>query len=63
MVELPEWVEPIAKAVDAEVDFADVPEETRGLIRHSAIIAREAEDVRLKEQTLTDLYNERRVSG
>jgi len=27
----PEWIEPIARAVDAEDDFADVPEDVRAL--------------------------------
>ncbi len=54
-----EWVEPIAKAVDAADDFADVPEEARELIRHSAIMARAAKDPKLKKRTLTNLYNER----
>lgn len=55
----PEWIEPIAKAVDAEDDFADVPAEARPLIRQSAIMARAAKDARLKKRTLTNLYNER----
>jgi len=45
--------------VDAEDDFADVPEKARPLIRHSAIMARAAKDARLKKRTLTNLYNER----
>jgi hypothetical protein len=45
--------------VDAEDDFADVPEEARALIRHSAIMARAAKDKDLKKRTLTNLYNER----
>lgn len=55
----PEWIEPIAAAVDAEDDFADVPAEARSLIRQSAIMARAAKDARLKNRTLTNLYNER----
>jgi hypothetical protein len=55
----PEWVDPIARAVDAEDAFADVPEEARALIRHSAIMARAAKDPKLKRRTLTNLYNER----
>jgi len=55
----PEWVEPIAKAVDAADDFSDVPKEARELIRHSAIMARAAKDPELKKRTLTNLYNER----
>jgi hypothetical protein len=55
----PEWIEPIAAAVDADDDFADVPQEARPLIRHSAIMARAARDARLKKRTLTNLYNER----
>jgi len=55
----PEWIEPIEKAVDADDDFADVPEEARALIRQSAIMARAAKDARLKKRTLTNLYNER----
>jgi len=55
----PEWIEPIARAVDAEDDFADVPEDARPLIRESAIMARAAKDAKLKKRTLTNLYNER----
>ena len=55
----PEWIEPIARAVDAEDDFADVPAEARPLIRQSAIQARAAKDPNLKKRTLTNLYNER----
>ena len=55
----PEWIAPIAAAVDAEDDFADVPEEAREMIRHSAIMARAAKDAKLKKRTLTNLYNER----
>ncbi len=55
----PEWIEPIAAAVDAEDDFSDVPEVARGLIRESAIQSRAAKDARLKKRTLTNLYNER----
>ncbi|MBI3836293.1 MAG: hypothetical protein HY287_18395 [Planctomycetes bacterium] len=35
----PEWIEPIAKAVDRDDDFPDVPQEARALIRQSAIMA------------------------
>ena len=55
----PEWVDLTTRAVDAEDDFADVPEEARKLIRHSAIMARAAKDAKLKKRTLTNLYNER----
>jgi hypothetical protein len=55
----PEWIDPIAKAVDANDDFADVPEEAREMIRQSAIMARAAKDPKLKKRTLTNLYNER----
>lgn len=55
----PEWIEPIARAIDADDDFADVPAEARPLIRQSAIMARAAKDARLKKRTLTNLYNER----
>jgi len=55
----PEWIGPIAEQVDAEDDFAEVPEEARALIRQSAIMARAAKDKRLKQRTLTNLYNER----
>ena len=55
----PEWIAPIAAAVDAEDDFADVPADARPLIRHSAIMARAAKDAKLKKRTLTNLYNER----
>jgi hypothetical protein len=55
----PEWIDPLAQAVDAADDFTDVPEEARALIRQSAIMARAAKDPKLKKQTLTNLYNER----
>ncbi len=55
----PEWIDPIAKLVDAIGDFSDVPEEVRPLIRHSAIMSMAAKDQRLKKRTLTNLYNER----
>jgi len=55
----PEWIEPIAAAVDADDDFSDVPAEARELIRQSAIMARAAQDNNLKRRTLTNLYNER----
>ena len=55
----PEWIEPIAKAVDAADNFPDVPEEALALIRQSAIMVRAAKDARLKKRTLTNLYNER----
>ncbi len=55
----PEWIEPIAAAVDAADDFADVPAEARGLIRQSAIMAAAAKDANLKKRTLTNLYNQR----
>ena len=55
----PEWIDPIAKAVDDEDDFADVPETARELIRRSAIMARAAKDPNLKKRTLTNLYNQR----
>jgi len=55
----PEWIDRIAKAVDLAEDFGDVPEEARGLLRRSAIMAAAAKDKRLKQRTLTNLYNER----
>jgi hypothetical protein len=55
----PEWIEPLAKTVDALESFADVPPEARPLIRQSAIMAMAAKDARLKKRTLTNLYNER----
>jgi len=55
----PEWIEPIAQAIDAKDDFADVPAEARPLIRQSAIMAAAAKDPNLKKRTLTKLYNER----
>jgi len=55
----PEWIEPIAAAVDAEDSFAEVPADARPLIRQSAIMARAAKDPNLKKRTLTNLYNQR----
>lgn len=54
-----EWIDPIARMVDAISDFSDVPEEARPLIRESAIMSMAAKDQRLKKRTLTNLYNER----
>jgi hypothetical protein len=55
----PEWIEPIAAAIDALDKFEDVPAEARPLIRQSAIMAAAAKDPNLKKRTLTNLYNER----
>ncbi len=55
----PEWIDPIARAVDADDDFRDVPNEARPLIRQSAIMERATKDTKLKKHTLTNLYNER----
>jgi hypothetical protein len=55
----PEWLDPIAEAVDLADDFADVPGDARPLIRESAIMAQAANDKRLRKRTLTNLYNER----
>ncbi len=55
----PEWIDPIARQVDAMDDFADVPEEARLLVRSSAIMALAAKDKDLKKRTLTNLYNAR----
>ncbi|MBX3388049.1 MAG: class I SAM-dependent DNA methyltransferase [Phycisphaeraceae bacterium] len=55
----PEWIEPIAKRIDAADTFEDVPREARALIRQSAIMAAAAQDPKLKKRTLTNLYNER----
>ena len=55
----PEWIDPIARQVDARDDFADVPEPARALIRRSAIQAEAAGDPDLKKRTLTNLYNQR----
>ena len=55
----PEWIDPLAARIDAADDFSDVPPEARPLIRHSAIMAAAAKDARLKNRTLTKLYNER----
>ena len=55
----PEWIDPIARQVDAMDNFADAPEEARPLIRQSAIMALAATDKDLKQRTLTNLYNAR----
>lgn len=54
-----EWIEQIEDAVDRFEDFSDVHEDTRELLRQSAINERAAKDKRLKKRTLTNLYNER----
>jgi len=55
----PEWIEPLAATVDLAEDLSDVPESARPLLRQSAIQAAAARDPRLRERTLTNLYNER----
>jgi len=55
----PEWIDPIARRVDAMDEFADVPPEARPVIRHSAIMSLAAADTDLKRRTLTNLYNQR----
>jgi hypothetical protein len=55
----PEWLDPIAARIDAADGFADVPADARPLVRRSAIMAAAAKDSRLKNRTLTKLYNER----
>ncbi|HZW08777.1 MAG TPA: DNA methyltransferase [Phycisphaerales bacterium] len=57
----PEWLAPIEHKVDLKyrADLAAVPEEVRPLVRRSAIMAEAAQDKRLKQRTLTNLYNER----
>jgi hypothetical protein len=55
----PEWIEPLAAKIDAADTFDDVPPEARALVRQSAIMATAAKDSRLKNRTLTNLYNER----
>lgn len=55
----PEWIEPIAKRIDAADKFEDVPAAARALIRQSAIMSAAAADPKLKKRTLTNLYNER----
>jgi type II restriction/modification system DNA methylase subunit YeeA len=55
----PEWIDPIARHIDAREDFSDVPEEARELVRRSAIMAEAAQDEELRKRTLTNLYNER----
>jgi hypothetical protein len=55
----PEWIEPLAATVDMAEDLSDVPASARPLLRESAIQAAAARDPRLRERTLTNLYNER----
>ncbi|HET6441887.1 MAG TPA: DNA methyltransferase [Phycisphaerae bacterium] len=55
----PEWIEPLAATVDMAEDLSDLPEHARPLVRQSAIQAAAAGDPRLRERTLTNLYNER----
>ncbi len=55
----PEWLDPLAAQIDEADDFADVPADARPLVRRSAIMAAAAKDARLKNRTLTKLYNER----
>jgi hypothetical protein len=55
----PEWIKPLEERIDAADKFQDVPPDARPLIRRSAIMAAAAKDPRLKQRTLTNLYNER----
>jgi len=55
----PEWIKAVTNYVEGQDDFGDVPEDARGLIRQSAIMAEAGRDSRLKKRTLTNLYNER----
>ncbi|HUU92178.1 MAG TPA: hypothetical protein VM238_13345 [Phycisphaerae bacterium] len=55
----PEWIDPIADTVDTAEELSEVPEEARPLVRESLIMAQAAEDKRLKDRTLTNLYNRR----
>ncbi|HVS71126.1 MAG TPA: DNA methyltransferase [Phycisphaerae bacterium] len=55
----PELLDPLARILDAQDDFSDVPPEARPLIRHSALMAEAAKSPNLKKRTLTNLYNER----
>ena len=55
----PEWIDPLARLIDATDKFDDVPDEARPLIRQSAIMAAAAKHSQLKKRTLTNLYNER----
>ena len=55
----PEWIEPLAATVDMADDLSDVPKSAQPLVRQSAIQAAAAGDPRLRERTLTNLYNER----
>lgn len=54
-----EWIKLLAAQIDAPDNFADVPAESRGLIRQSALMAVAAKDTQLKKSTLTNLYNQR----
>ena len=53
----PEWIELLAAKIDAADSFEDVPKDARPLVRQSAIMAAAAKDPRLKNRTLTNLYN------
>ena len=55
----PELLEPLARILDAQDDFSDVPAEARPLIRHSALMAEAAKSPNLEKRTLTNLYNVR----
>ena len=56
-----ELIKPLAARVDETNDFADVPADARPLIRRSVIMAAAAADPRLKNRTLTNLYNKREM--
>ena len=55
----PEWIEALGRHIEAREDFTRVPDETRDLIRWSAMMAEAARDKDFKTRTLTNLYNAR----
>lgn len=55
----PDWIKLIEDRIDESDDFSDLPKDARPLIRQATIAAEAAKDPRLKNRTLTKLYNER----
>lgn len=55
----PEWIAGVEKLVETRyrAELASVPEDVRPMVKRSAIMAEAAKDAKLKDRTLTNLYN------
>lgn len=57
----PEWIAAVEKLVETRyrAELAGVPDDVRPMVKQSAIMAEAAKDAKLKDRTLTNLYNAR----